>query len=80
MSTRRLRSDGRRGTDQWNDRTGTPDGSTREVADNVWFPNGMAVTPDNSTLIAAESYRNRLTAFDIDAHGDLSPATPELGV
>lgn len=50
----------------------TPDGSTREVADNVWLPNGMAVTPDNSTLIAAESYRNRLTAFDIDAHGDLS--------
>jgi sugar lactone lactonase YvrE len=50
----------------------TPDGFAREVADEVWFPNGMAVTPDNSTLIVAESYRNRLTAFDIDQGGDLS--------
>jgi sugar lactone lactonase YvrE len=50
----------------------TPDGFAREVAEDVWFPNGMAVTPDNSTLIVAESYRNRLTAFDIDQGGDLS--------
>jgi sugar lactone lactonase YvrE len=42
------------------------------VADEVWFPNGMAVTPDNSTLIVAESHRNRLTALDIDQGGDLS--------
>jgi sugar lactone lactonase YvrE len=48
------------------------DGSSREVADAVWFPNGMVVTPDNSTLIVAESYRNRLTAFDIDQDGGLS--------
>ncbi len=50
----------------------TPDGVAREVADGVWFPNGMTVTPDNSTLIVAESYRNRLTAFDIDEGGGLS--------
>ncbi|MDQ6773785.1 MAG: SMP-30/gluconolactonase/LRE family protein, partial [Candidatus Dormibacteraeota bacterium] len=50
----------------------TPDGIAREVADDVWFPNGMAITPDDSTLIVAESYRNRLTAFDIDESGDLS--------
>jgi sugar lactone lactonase YvrE len=50
----------------------TPDGKAREVADEVWFPNGMAVTPDNSTLIVAESYRSRLTAFDIGPDGDLS--------
>jgi sugar lactone lactonase YvrE len=50
----------------------TPDGSARQVADGVWFPNGMAVTPDDSTLIVAESYRNRLTAFDIDRDGGLS--------
>lgn len=49
-----------------------PDGSSREVADAVWFPNGMVVTPDNSTLIVGASYRNRLTAFDIDQEGDLS--------
>jgi len=30
------------------------------------------VTPDNSTLILAESYGNRLTAFDIAADGSLS--------
>ncbi len=37
-----------------------PDGSTRQVADDVWFPNGMALTRDGTTLIVAESYRNRL--------------------
>lgn len=50
----------------------TPDGSAREVADGVAFPNGMVVTPDNSTLILAESYGKRLTAFDIAADGGLS--------
>jgi sugar lactone lactonase YvrE len=50
----------------------TPDGSTRRVADDVAFPNGMAVTADNSTLILAESYGQRLTAFDISADGNLS--------
>jgi sugar lactone lactonase YvrE len=50
----------------------TPDGSTRQVADQVAFPNGMVVTADNSTLILAESYANRLTAFDIAADGSLS--------
>jgi sugar lactone lactonase YvrE len=49
-----------------------PDGSARQVADAVSFPNGMAVTPDNSTLILAESYANRLTAFDVAADGSLS--------
>jgi sugar lactone lactonase YvrE len=49
-----------------------PDGSVRQVADGVAFPNGMAVTPDNSTLILAESYGSRLTAFDIGADGGLS--------
>ena len=50
----------------------TPDGAAREVADGVSFPNGMAVTSDNSTLIVAESYAKRLTAFDIEADGGLS--------
>jgi sugar lactone lactonase YvrE len=30
------------------------------------------VTPDNATLIVAESYGNKLTAFDIAADGSLS--------
>lgn len=50
----------------------TPDGSTRQVADGALFPNGMAVTQDNSTLILAESYGQRLTAFDIEADGGVS--------
>lgn len=49
----------------------TPDGEITVVADDLAFPNGMAVTADNSTLVVAESYRNRLTAFDIDADGSL---------
>jgi sugar lactone lactonase YvrE len=50
----------------------TPDGEARQVADGIAFPNGMAVTPDNSTLIVAESYGQRLTAFDIEPDGSLS--------
>lgn len=50
----------------------TPDGSAWQVADGIAFPNGMAVTPDNSTLICAESYGKKLTAFDIAADGSLT--------
>lgn len=48
------------------------DGSVRQVADGIAFGNGMVVTPDNATLIVAESYGKRLTAFDIAADGGLS--------
>jgi sugar lactone lactonase YvrE len=50
----------------------THDGRARQVADGIAFPNGMAVTPDNSTLIVAESYGRKLTAFDIAADGSLA--------
>ena len=50
----------------------TPSGSARQVADGIAFPNGMIVTPDNSTLIVAESYGQKLTAFDIATDGSLS--------
>ncbi len=50
----------------------TPDGAVRQVADSIAFPNGMAVMPDNSTLIIAESHGKRLTAFDIAADGSLA--------
>ena len=49
-----------------------PDGSIRLVADSFAFPNGMAITPDNSVLIIAESHGKKLTAFDIAADGSLS--------
>jgi sugar lactone lactonase YvrE len=50
----------------------TRDGHVREVADEIAFPNGMVITPDNSTLIVAESFASRLTAFDIAPNGTLS--------
>ena len=50
----------------------TPEGGSREVADGLAFPNGMVVTPDNATLIVAESFTRRLTAFDIGSDGSLS--------
>ena len=50
----------------------TPDGVVRQVAVNIAFANGMAVTPDNKTLIVSESHARRLTAFDIGEDGDLS--------
>jgi sugar lactone lactonase YvrE len=50
----------------------TADGSVRQVAEALAFPNGMVVTPDNGTLIVAESMAGRLTAFDIATDGSLS--------
>jgi sugar lactone lactonase YvrE len=50
----------------------TPDGVARRVADALAFPNGMLITPDNATLIVAESYAKRLTAFDVMADGSLT--------
>ena len=50
----------------------TPDGSVRQVAGDLAFPNGMVITPDNATLIISESFTGRLIAFDIEADGSLS--------
>ncbi len=50
----------------------TPDSELRQVADDIQFPNGMVITPDNRTLIISESFAGRLTAFDIDADGGRS--------
>ncbi len=47
------------------------DGTAQVVADDLGFPNGMVLTPDGRTLIAAESMMNRLTAFTVTA-GSLS--------
>lgn len=50
----------------------TPDGAWREVADDVWFPNGMAVVDGGRTLVVAESHADRLTAFTIVPDGSLA--------
>lgn len=49
-----------------------PDASVTVVAEDCAFPNGLAVTPDNGTLILAESYGGRLSAWDVAADGTLS--------
>src|SRR5581483_6734489 len=54
----------------------TPDGSVRAVADGLGFPNGMLIMPGDRTLIVAESYARRLTAFDIESDGHLSNRRP----
>ncbi len=42
------------------------------MANELAFPNGMVITPDNRTLVVAESFAARLTAFDIADDGTLS--------
>jgi sugar lactone lactonase YvrE len=49
-----------------------PDGRVHQVADDLAFPNGMAITADGTTLIVAESYASQLTAYDIGSSGNLS--------
>jgi sugar lactone lactonase YvrE len=49
----------------------TPAGDMRVVAEDMLFPNGTVVTPDERTLIVAETWGNCLTAFDIEADGSL---------
>jgi sugar lactone lactonase YvrE len=49
------------------------DGRAREVADDLIFPNGIVIDPSGSTLIVAETFAHRLTAFDINQRdGSLS--------
>jgi sugar lactone lactonase YvrE len=50
----------------------SPDGVARRVAEGIAFPNGMLVTPDNATLIVADSYGKCLIAYDVDRDGGLS--------
>jgi sugar lactone lactonase YvrE len=48
-----------------------PDGAVSVVAENLDFPNGMAITEDRVTMIVAESTARRLTAFTIGTDGSL---------
>jgi sugar lactone lactonase YvrE len=49
-----------------------PDGTSHEAADDLHFPNGTVITEDGATLIIAESFGGRLTAFDRGADGTLT--------
>ncbi len=48
-----------------------PGGDARIVAADLLFPNGTVITPDGQTLIVAETFGHRLTAFEIEADGSL---------
>lgn len=61
-----------------------PDGVPRVAAEGLAFPNGMVIS--GGTLIVAETFARRLTAFDIDGAGglhrrrvwaDVAPAAPD---
>jgi sugar lactone lactonase YvrE len=52
-----------------------PDGSAETVGKDVAFPNGMAVTPDGSKLIVADSYAKELIGFEIKEDGRLANRT-----
>jgi sugar lactone lactonase YvrE len=47
------------------------DGTPRIVAEDVWFPNGIVISPDGTTLHVAETSANRVTTFTIDDDGSL---------
>jgi sugar lactone lactonase YvrE len=51
-----------------------PTGEARVVAEDLWFPNGIAISPDGGTLVVAEtrSVPGKLTAFSVAADGSLS--------
>jgi sugar lactone lactonase YvrE len=48
-----------------------PDGAAGVAAEDLWFPNGTVIT-DDGTLIVAETFAARLTAFDIQPDGSLA--------
>jgi sugar lactone lactonase YvrE len=64
-----------------------PDGSVTVLDDDMRFPNGMVITPDDGTLIVGETAGARFTAFTLEDDGSLSDRrvwaqvafTPELG-
>ena len=47
-------------------------GKMSVAADEMLFPNGPAITPDGKTLLVAETWGARITAFDIQPDGSLS--------
>ena len=50
----------------------TPDGATQIVADGLRFPNGIAVSADNSRLVVAEMDGGCLAEYHIEPDGGLN--------
>ncbi len=49
-----------------------PDGAVTVAADELVNPNGMAIAPDGRTLLVAETFAARVTAFDREPDGTLT--------
>jgi sugar lactone lactonase YvrE len=49
----------------------TPDGEARVVATDLSLPNGLVITDDGSTLLASETFGERVLAFTIADDGSL---------
>ena len=47
------------------------DGAVHEAGDDLWFPNGMAITSDGATLLVAETSASRVSSFAIASDGML---------
>lgn len=45
------------------------DGSQKVIASHLDYPNGLALSRDEKTLFVAESYQNRILAFDLSMDG-----------
>ncbi|HJP15837.1 MAG TPA: SMP-30/gluconolactonase/LRE family protein [Acidimicrobiales bacterium] len=50
----------------------SPDGKTSIAADELAFPNGSVITPDEKTLIVGETFGNCYRSFSIREDGSLS--------
>ncbi|MCB0994440.1 MAG: SMP-30/gluconolactonase/LRE family protein [Acidimicrobiales bacterium] len=49
-----------------------PDGDWGVAVDDLACPNGMVISPDGATLLVAETFRHRITAFDRAPDGSLT--------
>jgi sugar lactone lactonase YvrE len=49
-----------------------PDGAVHVAATGLRFPNGTVISPDGATLVVAETFAERLTAFDVETDGALT--------
>lgn len=49
-----------------------PDGSAWIAVDRLLFPNGVVLSEDDATLLVAETYGNRVSAYDVAPGGGLS--------
>jgi sugar lactone lactonase YvrE len=55
-----------------------PDGDAWVVAEQLLFPNGMVITDDGHTLLVAETFGQRISAYDLNPDGSL--ANPRVWV